>query len=190
MILVNGESRGVTPLVLTLDAKKQFVGMLAGGWRYEENFYFVEAVPAADQKERYLSDSTYINPRSAAPSGKFHFELPPKTSGVEPQQGGAGRILGIEESLLPTLKSIGYVRMLQINGQPLAKWGASAYKAELPAGRYSIATQCKWELGIAGEAKIENMSPVKIAVENGKTYQLGTDYANRRCRVFAKASDK
>ena len=191
-VFVNGESKGVTPLALTLEAKKRWVGVLVapGGWKYENNFYFIEVVPSANDRDRYLSDSTYLNPRNPDLSNKVHFELPQRTPSAVRQQDGSGKILGIKESLLPTFKSTGYVRMLQINGKPLAAWGANPYAAELPVGRYSIATLCNWDLGIRGEVKIENMWTLKLDIASGKTYQLETEQLpNNRCRVYAKASD-
>src|SRR5712692_1963153 len=79
-IFVNGESKGTTPLSLTLEAKKRWVGILVapGGWRYENNFYFIEAVPSASNKERYSNDSTYISPRNVDQSNRVHFDLPIK----------------------------------------------------------------------------------------------------------------
>ncbi len=192
-ILVNGENKGTTPLALILEAKKRWVGILVapGGWKYENNFYFIEAVPSSDDKDRYLSDSTYLNPRNVDQSNRVHFELPQKMSNIAQKQDGLGTILGIKEPLLPAFKSAGYVRMLQINGKPLDNWNASAHAAELPAGHYSIATLCNWEMGIRGEVKIENMWTLKIDIESGKTYQLGTEQLpNNRCRVFAKVADR
>ncbi len=192
-IFVNGENKGSTPLMLTLEAKKKWVGVLVApsGWKYENNFYFIEAIPSMIDKEKYLSDSTYINPRNTDQSNEVHFELPVKTSDENVQQKGFGKILGIQEPLLPTLNSAGYVSLLQINGQPLNKWSATPFTAELPAGRYSIATLCKWDLGIGGEVKIQNMWPINIDVKNGMTYQLKTVLvSNTRCRVDAKVSSK
>lgn len=190
-IFVDGEPRGKTPLSPTLEAKKKWVGVFVepGGWKYENNFYFVEAVPAAPDNNRYVSDSTYINPRNIDQSRVIHFELPAKTADPATKLHSTGRILGIKkESLLPTMKSTGYVWMLQINGQPLTKWNATGHEAVLPEGDYSIATQCKWDLGIMGEMKIENMWPVKVKIKSNGTYQLRTEQTtNGRCRVFVQA---
>jgi len=191
-VFVNGESKGTTPLSLTLEAKKRWVGILVaqGGWRYENNFYFIEAVPSASDRERYLSDSTYINARNVDQSNRVHFDLALRASGTREQQEGMGKIVGLRESFLPTFKSTGYARMLQINGQPLEKWNADPYAVELPVGNYSIAALCEWYLGIGGEAKIANMWPLKLKIERGKTYQLETKLLpGNRCQVFANVLD-
>lgn len=191
-ILVNGEIKGSTPLTLRLEAKKRWVGILVapGGWKYENNFYFIEAVPSTNDEERYSSESTYISPRNIDQSNQIHFQLPIKPI-IATKAEGFGKILGVKESLLPTMKSTGYVRILQINGKPLDKWGATPHTAELPVGYYSLATLCKWDMGIGGEVKIENMWPLKIYVENGKTYQLeANQLPNMGCGVNAKVSDK
>lgn len=187
IIFVNGEARGKAPLSIPLEAKKKWVGVLVepGGWKYENNFYYVEAVPDAPDDSRYASDSTYINPRNMDQSRTIHFELPTRAAVSATRLHGTGRILGIKnKSLLPTMKSAGYVWMLQINGQPLAKWNATGYEAVLPEGNYSIAAYCKWDLGIMGEVKIENMWPIKVKIRSNGTYQLRTEQTtNGRCRV-------
>lgn len=183
MVLVNGEQKGVTPLTLTLDAKKRWVGVLFGGWRYENNFYYVEAVPQAENKGRYLSAATYVDPHASGPSATLDLRLPPSTA-TEAAQPGSGTILGIGEPILPPINPAGAVRILQINGKPVTVLGATAQRATLTAGRYSLATWCTWQIG--SDITNESMSPVVVEVEGGKTYQLKTrQLPNRQCQVKA-----
>ena len=178
-IVVNGKDEGTTPTELTLMAKKRWVGILVepGGWKYENNRYYVE-ITSPDNR---LKESVYINPKNPEGGRSINLALTPysESNGVD-----KGKVLGIKEPFLPTLKSAGYVRIVEINGKSAREWGGNDDEVELLTGSYHLGAICKWDLGINGEISFENFWPIKLQVEANKTYQLKTEIIeNHRCSV-------
>jgi hypothetical protein len=191
-IVVNGENKGVTPMQLTLEAKKKWAGILVapGGWSYVDNFYFIRAEPTDNNKDVYAQDFVYLNPRNIDSPGEIHFALKKKS---ESTPGGIATILGNEQSflgsVLPAMASKGYTGMLEINGKPLHNWNATPYEAKLPAGEYAIAARCTWIVGM-GYREFKNVSSLKIKVEADKTYRLAARQASGgQCQVAAQQQE-
>lgn len=184
IIKINNVESGITPVELKLFAKKNWVGILVepGGWKYENNSYFIKITSPDNSKSR----SVYINPRNPEGGRNIHLTLIPVK---EINRIGKGRILGIKESFLPTFKSTGYVKIVEVNGTNIRDLEGSSEEVVLPAGNYNIGTICKWDLGINGEMSFENFWPIELHIEADKKYQLKTDIIEKnRCSVSLNES--